>query len=53
VDVVNQAAKNGVSTARFKITQGQAAEIKVFEREQGHDAALCRILELLRARSRP
>jgi hypothetical protein len=46
-DIINDAAKKGVSMARFRITKAQGNEIKRIGREQGHDAALRRLLELL------
>ena len=50
VDVVNQAAKSSVAVGHFKITKVQGEEIKRIEREQGHDQALRRVLEVLRSR---
>jgi hypothetical protein len=49
-DVINNAARKGVSVTRFRITKEQGAEIRRIEREEGANAALRRILELLRAR---
>lgn len=40
VTLVNDAARKGVSIARFRITKAQGEEIKRIEREQSHDAAL-------------
>jgi hypothetical protein len=50
-DVINSAARKGVSVTRFRITKDQGAEIKRIEREQGHDQAIRRLLELLRTNS--
>lgn len=50
VDVVNQAAKNGVGMARFRIRRDQAAEIKKLEREHGQDAALRYLLSIIKLR---
>jgi hypothetical protein len=47
-DVINQAAKQGVSVGRYRITKEQGAEIKRIEREQGHDQALAALLRMLR-----
>ncbi len=46
-DVINDAAKKGVSIARFRITKAHGEEIKRIEREQGRDPALRRLLEIL------
>lgn len=50
-DVIRGAAKDGVSVARFKITQADGQKIKDVERTQGHDAALTALLRLLRQKS--
>ena len=47
VTVINDAARKGVTVHRFRITKAQGDEIKRIEREQGHHAALRRLLEIL------
>jgi hypothetical protein len=47
VDVANQAIRNGVGTATFKITRDQASEIKKIEAKHGPDAALRQLLKFL------
>ncbi|HVS89742.1 MAG TPA: hypothetical protein VHF01_16165 [Candidatus Acidoferrum sp.] len=47
VTVMNDAARKGVSIGRFRITKAEGEEIKRIEREQGHDAAVRRLLEIL------
>jgi len=52
VSMINDAARNGVSIHCFRITKAQGDEIRRIEAEQGHVAALRRVLEFLRARQR-
>ncbi len=51
VTVINDAARKGVSIARFHITKVQGEEIKRIERAQGHDRALAALLRMLRLKS--
>jgi hypothetical protein len=50
VTVINDAVRKGVAVHRFSITKAEGDEIKRIEREHGHDTALRRLLEILRAR---
>jgi hypothetical protein len=47
-DLINDAAKKGISVARFLITKAQGEETKRVEREQGHGAAFRELLVCLR-----
>ncbi len=47
-DVINDAARKGVSIARFRITKAQGEKIKKLEREQEHDAALRYLLTVIK-----
>ena len=50
-DIINDAARKGVSIHRFRITKAQGDEINRIEAEQGQDMALAALLRMLRLKS--
>jgi hypothetical protein len=49
VDVANQAIRNGVGSARFKISREQADKLRKIEARDGKEAGLTFLLKLLRS----
>ena len=49
VDAINGALRAGVGVARYRISREQGLELKAIREQDGHDAALRRLLEMLRA----
>lgn len=51
-DVINDAARKGVSIGRFKISKADGRKILELEKTQGHDAAVAELLRVLPAKTR-